>query len=112
MTLFLRLKIYSEQSVPPFGPSLPAPPVFVNHKEFREFLLVKRMLLLTHSQICIVVYIVKYSFKVINGEKSAFNNSVFGKRRKRTIEAIITNLYKNYEKDSYKVTIYNLKMLI
>ena len=52
---------------------------------------------------CIVVCIVKFSFKVINGEKSAFNNSVFGKRRKRTIEAIIANLYKNYEKDSYKV---------
>ena len=36
-----RLKIYSEQSVPPFGPSLPTPPIFHNHKEFREFLLVK-----------------------------------------------------------------------
>jgi hypothetical protein len=36
-----RLKIYSEQSVPPFGPSLPTPPIFTNHKEFREFLLVK-----------------------------------------------------------------------
>lgn len=36
-----RLKIYSEHSVPAFGPSLPIPPVFTNHKEFREFLLVK-----------------------------------------------------------------------
>jgi hypothetical protein len=36
-----RLKIYSEHSVPPFGPSLPVPPIFINHKEFREFLLVK-----------------------------------------------------------------------
>jgi hypothetical protein len=39
--LYTRLKIYSEQSVPPFGPSLPSPPIFTNHKEFREFLLVK-----------------------------------------------------------------------
>ena len=36
-----KLKIYSEQTVPPFGPCLPSPPVFGNHKEFREFLLVK-----------------------------------------------------------------------
>ena len=37
-----KLKIFSEQSVPPFGPPLPSPPVFSNFKEFREFLLVKR----------------------------------------------------------------------
>lgn len=36
-----RLKIYSEQSVPPFGPALPCPSIFTNFKEFREFLLVK-----------------------------------------------------------------------
>jgi hypothetical protein len=40
---------------------------------------------------------------VINGEKSAFNNSVFGKRRKRTIEAILTSMYNTYEnKESVK----------
>jgi hypothetical protein len=37
---------------------------------------------------------------VINGEKSSFNNSVFGKRRYRTIEAIIKTIY---EKESLKV---------
>lgn len=41
-----KLRVFSEQSVPPFGPSLPSPPVFTNHQEFREFLLVKRKLLL------------------------------------------------------------------
>ncbi|RNA22577.1 GTPase-activating Rap Ran-GAP domain 3 [Brachionus plicatilis] len=75
-----RLKIFSEQSVPPFGPSLPCPASFSNHKEFREFLLVK----------------------LINGEKSAFNNSVFGKRRKRTIEAILTSLFSTYDKENAK----------
>ena len=40
---------------------------------------------------------------MINGEKSAFNNSVFGKRRKRTIEAILTSLYKTYDKETSKV---------
>jgi hypothetical protein len=37
-----KLKIYSEQSVPSYGPTLPDPPFFDNHNEFREFLLVKR----------------------------------------------------------------------
>ncbi|CAF0797732.1 unnamed protein product [Brachionus calyciflorus] len=75
-----RLKIFSEQSVPPFGPSLPCAAIFTNHKEFREFLLVK----------------------LINGEKSAFNNSVFGKRRKRTIESILRSLFTNYDKENSK----------
>lgn len=37
-----RLKIFSEESVPLFGPPLPSPPVFTDHQEFRDFLLVKR----------------------------------------------------------------------
>ena len=41
-----RFHIYSEESVPLFGPSLPSPPVFMRVAEFREFLLVKRKLLL------------------------------------------------------------------
>lgn len=36
-----RLKIFSEESVPLFGPPLPSPPVFTDHQEFRDFLLVK-----------------------------------------------------------------------
>lgn len=36
-----RLKIFSEESVPLFGPPLPPPPVFTDHQEFRDFLLVK-----------------------------------------------------------------------
>lgn len=36
-----RLSLFSEESVPLFGPTLPCPPVFHNHQEFREFLLVK-----------------------------------------------------------------------
>lgn len=38
---FNRLKIFSEESVPLFGPPLPSPPVFTNHQEFRDFVLVK-----------------------------------------------------------------------
>ena len=35
------LSVFSEKSVPLFGPSLPNPAVFANHEEFRRFLLVK-----------------------------------------------------------------------
>ena len=34
---------------------------------------------------------------MINGEKSSFNNTVFGKRRKRTIEAILNNLHTQFD---------------
>ena len=36
-----RLTVYSEKNVPIFGPPLPCPPVFHNHQEFRDFLLIK-----------------------------------------------------------------------
>lgn len=36
-----KLVVYSEESVPLFGPSLPCPPVFKMPQEFREFLIVK-----------------------------------------------------------------------
>jgi len=36
-----RMAIFSEESVPLFGPSLPCPPVFRDSQEFREFLIVK-----------------------------------------------------------------------
>ena len=46
-----------------------------------------------------------YRRQVINGEKSAFNNTVFGKRRKRTIDAIITSLHQTYDKENFKVNV-------
>jgi hypothetical protein len=36
-----RMAIFSEESVPLFGPSLPCPPVFRDSQDFREFLIVK-----------------------------------------------------------------------
>lgn len=35
-----RLSVYSDDTVPPFGPSLPCPAVFNDPQLFREFLLV------------------------------------------------------------------------
>ncbi|XP_067126420.1 GTPase-activating Rap/Ran-GAP domain-like protein 3 isoform X3 [Centruroides vittatus] len=66
-----RLSVYSEESVPLFGPTLPCPPFFTNHQEFRDFLLVK----------------------LINGEKAAFNTPTFAQKRERTLEMLIKDLY-------------------
>nr|CAD7260314.1 unnamed protein product [Timema shepardi] len=66
-----RLAVYSEESVPLFGPSLPCPPIFRDSQEFREFLLVK----------------------VINGEKAAFNTPTFAQKRERTLDMLIKDLY-------------------
>ncbi|GFU79128.1 hypothetical protein TNCV_2136511 [Trichonephila clavipes] len=65
------LSVYSEESVPLFGPTLPNPPIFKNHQEFREFLLVK----------------------LINGEKAAFNTPTFAQKRERTLDMLIKDLY-------------------
>jgi hypothetical protein len=39
--IFCRLNVFSEESVPLFGPPLPTPSGFSNYHEFRDFLLVK-----------------------------------------------------------------------
>ncbi|XP_064458202.1 GTPase-activating Rap/Ran-GAP domain-like protein 3 isoform X3 [Ornithodoros turicata] len=73
-----RLSVFSEESVPLFGPTLPCPPVFHNHQEFREFLLVK----------------------LINGEKAAFNTPIFAQKRERTLDMLIKDLYNEHMADS------------
>lgn len=39
-----RLSVYSDDTVPPFGPSLPCPAVFNDPQLFREFLLVSMLI--------------------------------------------------------------------
>ncbi|KAG6462978.1 hypothetical protein O3G_MSEX013579 [Manduca sexta] len=66
-----RLSVYSDDTVPPFGPSLPCPPVFNDPQLFREFLLVKLM----------------------NGEKAAFQTPTFALKRQRTLDTLIRDIY-------------------
>ncbi|KAK7597669.1 hypothetical protein V9T40_009894 [Parthenolecanium corni] len=80
-----RLTVFSEESVPLFGPSLPCPPVFKDPQAFREFLLVK----------------------LINGEKAAFNTPTFAKKRERTLDMLIKDLYCEHMNDSNRVTMLN-----
>ncbi|KAG8141766.1 hypothetical protein E2320_006450 [Naja naja] len=75
-----RLKIFSEESVPLFGPPLPSPPVFTDHQEFRDFLLVK----------------------LINGEKATLETPTFAQKRQRTIDMLIRSLYQDLMPDMHK----------
>ncbi|XP_068888153.1 GTPase-activating Rap/Ran-GAP domain-like protein 3 isoform X6 [Aphelocoma coerulescens] len=76
-----RLKIFSEESVPLFGPPLPSPPVFTNHQEFRDFVLVK----------------------LINGEKATLETPTFSQKRQRTLDMLIRSLYQDMMPDLHKV---------
>ncbi|XP_038637538.1 GTPase-activating Rap/Ran-GAP domain-like protein 3 isoform X6 [Scyliorhinus canicula] len=75
-----RLKIYSEESVPLFGPPLPSPPVFTDHHEFRDFVLVK----------------------LINGEKATLETPTFAQKRQRTLDMLIRSLYQDLIPDLHK----------
>ncbi|XP_069798841.1 GTPase-activating Rap/Ran-GAP domain-like protein 3 [Dendropsophus ebraccatus] len=75
-----RLKIFSEESVPLFGPPLPTPPVFTDHQEFRDFLLVK----------------------LINGEKATLETPTFAQKRQRTLDMLIRSLYQDLMPDLQK----------
>ncbi|XP_064873374.1 GTPase-activating Rap/Ran-GAP domain-like protein 3 isoform X3 [Oncorhynchus nerka] len=75
-----RLKIFSEESVPLFGPPLPPPPVFTDHQEFRDFLLVK----------------------LINGEKATLETPTFAQKRQRTLDMLIRSLYQDLIPDLHK----------
>ncbi|NXD39549.1 GARL3 protein, partial [Copsychus sechellarum] len=75
-----RLKIFSEESVPLFGPPLPSPPVFTNHQEFRDFVLVK----------------------LINGEKATLETPTFSQKRQRTLDMLIRSLYQDMSPDLHR----------
>ena len=79
-TLSYFMKVYSEKSVPLFGPSLPSQMGFSDHEAFRKFLLVK----------------------CINGEKAAYNTEVFAAKRERTFQVLLTDAYSQYGKDESK----------
>uniref|UniRef100_A0A8C0CE65 GTPase-activating Rap/Ran-GAP domain-like protein 3 n=1 Tax=Balaenoptera musculus TaxID=9771 RepID=A0A8C0CE65_BALMU len=67
-----RLKIFSEESVPLFGPPLPSPPVFTDHQEFRDFLL------------------------------PLWKPPTFAQKRRRTLDMLIRSLYQDLMPDLHK----------
>uniref|UniRef100_A0A915CAG8 GTPase-activating Rap/Ran-GAP domain-like protein 3 n=2 Tax=Parascaris univalens TaxID=6257 RepID=A0A915CAG8_PARUN len=81
-----RLWVFSEETVPAFGPALPRPNIFHDPQKFREFLLTK----------------------LINAEKAAFQAKVFIEKRKQTVDALLKDIYidhlKEVNKGFHKVT--------
>ncbi|KXJ73963.1 hypothetical protein RP20_CCG014649 [Aedes albopictus] len=73
-----RISVYCDETVPPFGPTLPNPPEFEDPAVFRDFLLVK----------------------LINGEKATFQTPTFARKRERTLEMLIKDLYEEYVHDN------------
>lgn len=72
-----RIAIYCDENVPLFGPSLPCPPVFEDSNNFREFLLVK----------------------LINGEKATFDTPTFSRKRERTLDTLLRDMYQEHTQD-------------
>ncbi|XP_047352106.1 GTPase-activating Rap/Ran-GAP domain-like protein 3 isoform X3 [Vespa velutina] len=72
-----RVAIYCDETVPLFGPSLPCPPIFDDPYHLREFLLVK----------------------LINGEKATFNTPTFSRKRERTLDALLRDMYQEHAQD-------------
>ncbi|KAF2985755.1 hypothetical protein EK904_004884, partial [Melospiza melodia maxima] len=79
-----------EESVPLFGPPLPSPPVFTNHQEFRDFVLVK----------------------LINGEKATLETPTFSQKRQRTLDMLIRSLYQDMMPDLHKGNALKLKTTV
>ncbi|XP_015108623.1 GTPase-activating Rap/Ran-GAP domain-like protein 3 isoform X2 [Diachasma alloeum] len=84
-----RIAIYCDESVPLFGPSLPCPPVFDDPYIFREFLLVK----------------------LINGEKATFDTPTFSRKRERTLDALLRDLYQEHTQDAKGNSMLNRRAL-
>ncbi|XP_012283954.1 GTPase-activating Rap/Ran-GAP domain-like protein 3 isoform X2 [Orussus abietinus] len=84
-----RIAIYCDESVPLFGPSLPCPPVFGDPSNLREFLLVK----------------------LINGEKAAFDTPTFSRKRERTLDTLLKDMYQEQMPDSKGNSMLNRRAL-
>ncbi|XP_051966528.1 rap1 GTPase-activating protein 2-like isoform X1 [Xyrauchen texanus] len=66
-----KVSVTAREDVPPFGPTLPNPPVFKKGPEFREFLLAK----------------------LINAENACYKSDKFAKLEERTRAALLDNLH-------------------
>ncbi|KYN07546.1 PREDICTED: GTPase-activating Rap/Ran-GAP domain-like protein 3 isoform X1 [Cyphomyrmex costatus] len=84
-----RVAIYCDETVPLFGPSLPCPPVFEDPYNLREFLLVK----------------------LINGEKATFDTPTFSRKRERTLDALLRDMYQEHSQDSKSNSMLNRRAL-
>ena len=73
-----RVNVTTRDTVPPFGPTVPDPPVFVEPQELREFVLQK----------------------LINAERSALYSETFQEKRERTLGAHLSYIHSRYAGES------------
>jgi len=73
-----RVNVTTKDSVPPFGPPVPDPPLFLNPKELRDFLLQK----------------------IVNAERSALFSEAFQTRRERTLAAHLSYISSRYSSEA------------
>ncbi|VDN56741.1 unnamed protein product [Dracunculus medinensis] len=89
-----RLWVFSEESVPVFGPTLSYPNTFHDLQLFREFLLTK----------------------LINAEKASLQANAFVEKRRKTLDTLLKDMYIEHLKEStktfHKVTDIVIKRLL
>jgi len=73
-----RVNVTSKDTVPPFGPPLPDPPVFTDTQELKEFLM----------------------HKLINAERSALFSDSFQQKKERTLAAHLSYIHSRYSGES------------
>ncbi|XP_043274870.1 GTPase-activating Rap/Ran-GAP domain-like protein 3 [Venturia canescens] len=84
-----RVAVYCDETVPLFGPCLPCPPIFNDPYNFREFLLVK----------------------LINGEKATFDTPTFSRKRERTLDTLLRDMYQEYVQEGKSNNMLNRRAL-
>ncbi|KAL7301678.1 hypothetical protein TKK_0005680 [Trichogramma kaykai] len=84
-----RIAIYCDENVPLFGPGLPCPPCFEDAANLREFLLVK----------------------LINGEKATFDTPTFSRKRERTLDMLLRDMYQEHTQDGKSNSMLNRRAL-
>lgn len=95
-----KLQVFSEESVPLFGPPLPIPAIFEDPQEFREFLIVKCEYGVT-TILCLKITGDHPVLIGINGEKAAFNTPIFAQKRERTLDSLLRDLYTEHVQGEY-----------
>lgn len=95
--------VFSEETVPAYGPALPNPAEFYNSSHFKQFLLTKSNLTVISTYFCKIGK--RYICLVINGEKAAFRSQVFAEKRRRTTDTLIKDMYMEYlKKEIHRVS--------
>lgn len=59
-----------------------------------------------------IIFKVNFFIAVINGEKATFNTPTFAKKRERTLDMLIKDLYSDYMSDSSKVVSFQIIIII